>query len=221
MRKITSLPIGMWEISMIEVRELPEKKKSIVRTKTVIAVIVVIAILLISWMYVRLFFRKNAPDPAMMTDEQAIKYVASKEFAVLPESGKINYMDKMRVKRGDAQGPPPQIASLTQTERQAIMKNMRPLMERKIKEDMKKFFAMSQSEQEAEIDRRIDEMEARRKNDTFGGPPGGGPGGPGMDPRGMFEGGDSTTRAQMSKMMNMMRARMQAKGISDPGGPPR
>jgi hypothetical protein len=126
-------------------------------------------------------------------------------------------MDKMRARRGDAQGPPPQIAGLTQAERQAMMKNMRPVMEKKMKEDMKKFFAMSQTEQEAEIDRRIDEMEARRKNDTLGGPPGGGPG---MDPRGMFEGGDSTTRAQMSKMMKMMRARMQLKGISGPGGPP-
>ena len=180
------------------------------------AVIAVISILLISWLYVRFCFRKNAPDPARMTDEQAIKYVASKDFAGLPESEKINYMDKMRAKCGDAQGPPPQIAGLTQSERQDMMKNMRPVMERKMKEDMKKFFAMSKSEQEAEIDRRIDEMEARRKNDTVGGPAGG----PGGDPRGMFEGADSTTRAQMSKMMNMMRVRMQTKGISGPGGPP-
>ena len=43
-------------------------------------------------------------------------------------------------------------------------RNVRPVMEKKIKEDMRKFFSMSQSEQEAEIDRRIEEMEARRKN---------------------------------------------------------
>ncbi|MCX6985927.1 MAG: hypothetical protein NT118_14430, partial [Lentisphaerae bacterium] len=187
------------------------------KPKAIIAVAVVIAILPICWLLVHIFPHKNAPDPDKMTDEQAVKYVISKDFTKLPETEKIKYMDKMRAKRGDEKGPPPQIANLTQAERQTMMKNMRPFMEKKMKEDMKKFFAMSQSEQEAEMDRRIEEMEARRKNDNVGGPP---PGGPGRDPRGMFEGSDSTTRAQMSKMMKMMRARMQAKGISGPGGPP-
>jgi type IV secretory pathway VirB10-like protein len=214
----------MWEISMInslKARELPEKKKSIVNAKTVIAVIIVISILLICWLIVHLCLRKNAPDPAKMTDEQAIKYAASTEFADLKESEKIKYMDKVRAKHGNPQGPPPQIASLSEAERQTMMKNMRPVMEKKMKEDMKKFFAMSKTEQEAELDRRIDEMEARRKNDAYGSSAGGrtrGLGGPGFDPRRMFEGGDSTMRAQMSKMMKMMRERMQAKGISGPGG---
>lgn len=201
---------------------MPEKNESIFRTKNIVIVLVVAAIFLICWQFFHFCFRKNAPDPFKMTDEQAIKYVISKEFTKLPDAEKIKYMDKMRVKRGDVQGPPPQIANLDQAERQTMMKNMRPVMEKKMKEDMKRFFAMSKAEQEAELDRRIEEMEARRKNDNVGGPPSGGrpggSGGPGRDLRGMFEGSDSTTRAQMSKMMKMMRERMQTKGISAPGG---
>lgn len=227
MPRIICSPTGTWETSMtngssnsLNVRELPDNGGSIVRAKTLIAVIAVITFPLICWLIIHFCFRKTAPAPADMSGEQAIKYMTSKEFAELPETEKIKYMENMRLRRGDSHGPPPQIASLSEEERQNMMRNVRPVMEKKIKEDMRKFFSMSQSEQEAEIDRRIEEMEARRKNDPGSGPPGGVHGGPGRDPRGMFEGGDSTTRAQMSKMMKMMRERMQARGVSGPGEPP-
>jgi len=202
-----------------KVENLPDKKKD--SRKKVVAIVVLLLLLfaLLIWLIIHFCFPAHAPDPAKLTNEEAVKFVASKKFYDLPVAEKESYLDKMRSKSGSN---PRQLFSvkLSDQERRTMMQNMRPIMEKKRKEEMKKFFALSKAEQIAELDRRIAEMEARRKSGQMG-PPGGGGGGGGRGgppggPSGMFENSSAASRAQMSEMGRMMRARMEAKGIKGP-----
>jgi Spy/CpxP family protein refolding chaperone len=83
-----------------------------------------------------------------------------------------------------------------------------PMMAKRFEADYDKMMAMTPEEQKKEMDKRIDEMEARG-----GGPPGGGPGGgggrPQMDPKKMDEFRKKmlgwTTPEQRSKFENGMK----------------
>lgn len=111
---------------------------------------------------------------------------------------------------------------LTDEQRQAFFESSMPIfipmMAKRFEQDYDKFMKMTPEEQKKEMDKRIDEMEAR------GGPPGGGPGGrggpPQMDPKKMDEFRkkmlDWTTPEQRSKFENGMRIfneRRQERGL--------
>ncbi len=151
------------------------------------------------------------PDPGRMTQKDAVKYLASKEFAALPESDQERYMKSLRK---DKTGPPVPFANdLSQEERAAVFKNTRKLMQKEMKERMKSFFAMDKAAQDKFLDNMIKEMEERRKSGTAGGPGGGPPpGGQGGPSKAMIqhmlENTDSTSRAQMTEFMKRMEQRM-------------
>ena len=177
-----------------------------------------IAALLIFPLYELCFmlFHTHAPvpDPGGMTQKDAVKYMASKEFASLPESEQESYMKSLRK---DKNGPPvPFNNDLSQEERAAVFKNTRKLMQKEMKERMKSFFAMDKAAQDKFLDNMVKEMEERRKSGTAGGPGGGPPpGGPGAAGgpskamiQNMLENTDSTTRAQMMEFRTRMEQRM-------------
>ena len=177
-----------------------------------------IAALLIFPLYELCFmlFRTHAPvpDPGGMTQKDAVKYMASKEFASLPESEQERYMKSLRK---DKNGPPvPFNNDLSQEERAAVFKNTRKLMQKEMQERMKSFFAMDKAAQDKFLDNMVKEMEERRKSGTAGGPgggpPPGGPGGAGGPGKAMIqnmlENTDSTTRAQMMEFRTRMEQRM-------------
>jgi hypothetical protein len=119
-----------------------------------------------------------------------------------------------------AKGEPPQafrddmrskMEGLSPEQRQAFFESSMPIfipmMAKRFEADYDKMMAMTPEEQRAEMDKRIDEMEARG-----GGPPGGGPGGggrPQMDPKKMDEFRKKmlgwTTPEQRSKFENGMK----------------
>ena len=106
-----------------------------------------IAALLIFPLYELCFmlFHTHAPvpDPGGMTQKDAVKYMASKEFASLPESEQERYMKSLRK---DKNGPPvPFNNDLSQEERAAVFKNTRKLMQKEMQERMKSFFAMDKA----------------------------------------------------------------------------
>ena len=181
--------------------------------KNKVIVIAGIAALLIFPLYeiCFLFFHAHVPDPGMMTQKDAVKYLASKEFASLPESDQERYMKSVRK---DKTGPPVPFANdLSQEERAAVFKNTRKLMQKEMKERMKSFFAMDKAAQDKFLDNMVKEMEERRKSGTAGGPgggpPPGGQGGPSKAMmQNMMENTDSTTRAQMTEFRNRMEQRM-------------
>ena len=164
--------------------------------------------------------RPHAPDPIKLTQEQAIKYMASKQFASLPEPEKEDYMKKVRLMAGDDRRALFR-QNLSEDERRAMMQNTRAIMQKEMKARMRKFFAMSKEDQMKALQEDIArwEKEGRGGRGGPGGPggqaQGGGPGGPpgggnrSAMMRQMLEGTDSTTRAQMAVYRQMMRQAAQ------------
>lgn len=153
----------------------------------------------------------TAPDPSEMTKTSAIKYMATKEFAVLPEAEKERYFEKIAPKPGPG-SPPPAMDQLTDDERKTLHQNMRKLMQSHMKKRLQKFFSSSKEEQDKMLDDMIAERKEHEKNrsdDDKGGPP------PEEDPakhmQDMLENTDSTTRARMNEMHERMRAREAGK----------
>lgn len=159
-----------------------------------------------------LLTRPHAPDPAKIPAKDAVKYLASKQFASLSEKEQEDYFNKLRNGKGDNPG---MFFSkdLSQAERAAMFKNTRKLMFKEMKQRMNKFFAMSKEDQDKELDKMIKDREDRMKAGGFaGGRPGGNgppPGGPPSKAmmQNMLENSDSTSRAQMSEFFKRMEQR--------------
>ena len=101
------------------------------------------------------FFPNKAPDPKKLDTRTKVVYMASKEFAGLPEEEKINYMRKAGRSRQAYR-------QLSRPEREAVAKNTtairRKIRIKQMKERANKFFKMSEDEQ----NKYLDEMNARR-----------------------------------------------------------
>jgi hypothetical protein len=101
------------------------------------------------------FFPNKAPDPKKLDTRTKVVYMASKEFASLPEQEKINYIKKAGRSRGSYR-------QLSKPEREAVAKNTtavrRKIRIKEMKEHATKFFKMSKDEQ----NKYLDEMNARR-----------------------------------------------------------
>ena len=95
------------------------------------------------------FITPEAPDPEQLGSRKKITYMASKQFANLPEQEKIKYLKSIgRSRRSYRQ--------LSSTERKDVYKNTgairRKIMIKKIKEHANKFFKMSEEEQNEYLD---------------------------------------------------------------------
>ncbi len=101
------------------------------------------------------FFPNKAPDPQKLDTRTKVVYMASKEFASLPEKEKINYIKNAGRSRSSYR-------QLSKPEREAVAKNTtavrRKIRIKEMKERATKFFKMSKEEQ----NKYLDEMNARR-----------------------------------------------------------
>jgi hypothetical protein len=189
-------------------KKMPEKKS---KKKIVIGVIALLTILSIGLFWGR--SEKKAPDPQKMQAVEAVKYMASAEFATLPESQKEIFVEKMR--ENHKEGPPPRemFSGLNENERKALHKNMGKVMHKKMRERVKKFFEMSPEEQDDFLDQEVEKMKKRHERDKAEGrngpPPGGAPGGDPGRMQNMLENTDSTSRAQMHEFHNRLHERMK------------
>jgi uncharacterized membrane protein YgcG len=204
---------------------------------------VVVLLLLCIW----IFAGVAMPDPKTGSQKDIANYLASDSFGKLKSDQKMAYMEKLRA-RSDFKGPP---QGLTDAQQQAIRRNMGDAMRDRMEKEMEEYAKLSPAEQTAFLDKKIDEMEAMRKNGPppgaptsqpgaqgqppqgqgQGGPPGGGPGGGGSPGAGGSAGRDRMTgmlsnsspkqRATMMKFMDAMRKRMKERGISMPEPPKR
>jgi len=188
-------------------RPIPHEKADNRKTPIIVSTCI-IAFVVIS-LIAALFHRSpTAPDPAEMTKLSAIKYMATKEFAALPDSEKELYFEKIAPQPG--KGPPPGMEQLTDDERKALHRNMRKVMHAHMKKRLQKFFSSSKEEQDQMLDDMIAERKEHEKNRASDGAPP-----PGEDPakqmKDMLENTDSTTRAQMHEMHERMKARETGK----------
>jgi hypothetical protein len=162
------------------------------------------------------FSTPEAPDPKQLSPRKKVAYMATKQFARLPEKQKEQYMRKVGHSRR-------MFRNLNQKERQAVFKNTRKIMHKRMKEHMNKFFQMSQEEQNKFLDNMIAQHERMRKmreareaqraqngsnnNRRQDGPP---RGNHKAMLQGMLENTDSTSRAQMAEFHRRMEARRKA-----------
>jgi hypothetical protein len=166
---------------------------------------------------------RKAPDPKQLGPVKKVSYMASKEFARLPEKEKEKYMAK-------AGHSPQAFMKLSEPERRQVFKNTRKIMHKRMKENMNKFFQMSKEEQNKRLDQMIAQWDRRRREMAARRPPASNTGNRNSNgnnnnrqgpPRGNFrammqgilENTDSTSRAQMAEFFRRLHERrMQTQG---------
>lgn len=193
------------------------------RNKSILIAGIAAACLALAASIVSALIPRKAPDPEELGPEKKVSYLATREFARLPEKEKEKYLSQAGVR------PSPQaFRTLSEPERQAVFKNTRKVMHKMMKERITKFFKMSKEEQNkqldamiAEWDKRRQEMEARRAAENNAGNNGGNNRNPNTGdnrqgpPRGNFrammqailENTDSTSRAQMAEFFRRLQER--------------
>ena len=152
---------------------------------------------------------QRVPDPKSMTPVQAVKFMATEQFADLSDEQKSRYLKGMHNKE---KRPPMEVMNkLTDEERKAIRKNVGRQMHREMKERIKKFFRMTKDEQDKFLDKMIKEMEEHRAagRSRSGGDRPGPPSSAMM--QAMLENTDSSSRAMMHEFHKRMHDRMTKK----------
>lgn len=179
------------------------------------------------------FIPRKAPDPKTFDTRTKVAYMATKQFAALPEAEKVKYVRSV----GNSRGAYRQLSS---TEREKVEQNTRKVRFMEIKERNKKFFQMSYADQTKYLDQMIAQQERwRQAGEARGGQGGSGSnsnardnsnnnnrrnaaassGNSNQQPSGgnrraarqqaRYEGMDSTTRAEMSEFFRRLRERRQ------------
>jgi CRISPR/Cas system-associated endoribonuclease Cas2 len=103
------------------------------------------------------------PDPEKQEPKDIVKFLASPEFAARPEPERYRYFRTL------ADGSPERVmryvfaGNLNDAEREKLEANVRPLMQKMMKERMDEYFAKSSEERAAFLDKEIDRMQERRK----------------------------------------------------------
>jgi hypothetical protein len=148
--------------------------------------------------------------------------VAELEKVAEESASKLDQMSQAQLReQGAAFGK--RMEGLTPDQRSAVMESVLPIWisfgARRFEQDYDKFMAMSPEEQRKELDKRIDEMEARSKG---GGGGGGGRGGPrDMDPKRaetmrkkMLDWTTPGQRAKFEHGMELMNERREQRGLA-------
>ena len=163
------------------------------------------------------FYTPKAPDSKKLGPVKKVSYMASKQFASLPEQEKVKYVKSVGRSRSAYR-------QLSSQERTAIFKNTRKIMHKRIKERVNKFFKMSKEEQNKYLDERIAQRDKWRKarearraqsnnnsntrtTNTSSSTTNRRRGNRNAWRQGFLEGMDSTTRAQMMELRRRMRER--------------
>ena len=186
-------------------KEMDKKNKIIMISGISVASVTLLATI------VSAFFTPKAPDPKKLDSRTKVAYMASKQFARLPEQEKIKYVKSVGRSRSAYR-------QLSSTERRAVSKNTRKIVMKQIKEHVNKFFKMSEEEQNKYLDKRIAQRdkwrkarEARRAQQKSGTKTASTNnrrrGNRNAWRQGFMEGVDSTTRAQMTELRRRMRER--------------
>ncbi|MDY6912875.1 MAG: hypothetical protein SVT52_00215 [Planctomycetota bacterium] len=170
-----------------------------------------------AWMF---WPRPSPPNPAEQSPAEIVKYMASKQFARLPESQRKEYFNEVRQAKPDRSLiRRTNFQELTETERTNLRRNVRPLFQRMMDEQVEKYFELPEADRTAYLDGFIDRMQERAaRRDRASERPGG-------SRRRRFDATrirrriDSTTpakRARRSEFFKKLRERMERRGIKFP-----
>lgn len=183
------------------------------KNKVILTIGISVASIVLLATIVSAFFTPEAPDPKQLGARTKVAYMASKQFASLPESEKIKYVKSVGRSRGAYR-------QLSSTERKAVFKNTRKIMLKQMKERVNKFFTMSEEEQNKHLDKmnagrdRWRKARETRRAQQINTPKTQSSnnnnrrrGNRNARRQGFLEGMDSTTRAQMMEIFRRARER--------------
>lgn len=108
-------------------------------------------------------FGASAPDPVTAPTEEIRKFVLSKAFEDLGEEERSAYVRKVRELPEERRREVFRREGLTEKERSRLRRSMRGGFREQMLKEAMGFFELSPREQVARLDKRIDEMAARRK----------------------------------------------------------
>ena len=193
--------------------------------------------------YLRAEPAPKPPPPARTASvEEAQGYVASDDFERLPMDDRIAWVDQrmQRMAEMDDDEFRQSWETMDEQTRRRIRENLMPVMQARMKRDVDGYHELPESERDAFLDERIDDMERFRKRGRrmLGGPPGqGSPSPPGQAPGpGNGRGGPgrmggrmmanmaklpADRRAKMMSFMKAMARRRTERGMPPPFGRPR
>lgn len=164
------------------------------------------------------------PDQSA-TAKERIEFMASKDFKRLPISTQRKFMSENRPHR-NAQ-PDGERIQLSEDQRRQLRENTREVREQMMNERLKEFFAKSEAERKAELQKmqkgmaeRRQEMEKRRQAATTNGTAAASPPRRTGDPQERTKNRLDNTSAENRALRNAMRKEMRRAGIQ-PGRPPR
>jgi hypothetical protein len=136
------------------------------RLLVAIALVAVICLLAVGFLY------RSRPAPAPPDAEKAppkdvVAYLASDDFAKLPEAKRSEYFEALM------KLPPERRAEglkmmegLTDAQQEKVMKNVGSIFHSRLAKEAAEYRALKPGEREAYLDRKIDEMERQRKEMT-------------------------------------------------------
>lgn len=169
----------------------------------------IVCVLLASWAFG--LFGGESVDPKVAELEQEAKKISEVPEDQQRDAGRA-FFEKMRD------------ANLNEDQRNEFRERMMPMMMKMMEARMDTFLAMTPEEQLAEMDKRIDEQEAWRKEREANSSERGGPGGARtpeqMEARmkGMLERTTPDQRAKFETVVTMMNQRREERGL-EPVGP--
>jgi hypothetical protein len=178
-----------------------------------------------------LYFNDDA-QPILSSEEildqdpmTTARYMASKDFAKLPEDQKQKYLDTIMSDRNKRREMFAQRDKLSDSEKKQLRKNMGPVFRNHMKKRIDNYSKLPPDEREEYLDKMIDQMQEMRENRPPRNSEGSGERSTssrrrrGPTPARMKKWLESTTpsdRAKMAQFMMDMRARMKARGIERP-----
>jgi len=187
-----------------------------------------IGILLIAASVTAAVWYLNDDEPPILSSEEILdqdpmttaQYMASKDFAKLPENQKQKYLDTILSDHDKRREMFALRDKLSDAEKKQLRKNMRPVFRNRMKKHVDEYSDLPPEEREEYLDNLIDQMQEMRKNR----PPRDREGSEtssrrhrGITPARMKKWLETTTpsdRAKTVQFMMGMRARMKARGIS-------
>jgi len=185
-----------------------DKKNKIILTSGISVASVTLLATIISALYT-----SKAPDPKELGPRKKVAYMASKQFASLPEKEKTTYIKKL------GRSSMKEYRKLSTTERNALVKNTSKTRIKMMKKRLDKFFAMNKEEQNKHLDEQIakwKKIRERWKKNAVQSKKGS------SDKRSstninarkqnFIENTDSTTRAQMMEYFKRLKERSQNQG---------
>lgn len=122
--------------------------------------ILVVFLAAMVWLGYAIIASPAAPDPETSEPEEVQKFIASDGFKKMSTEEKTEYVQKVRKMSRETLGKIYRSENLSDKEKRALRQNMGEVRREQMLTEARAFFKMSPAEQDAFLDKRLDEKDA-------------------------------------------------------------